>query len=118
MPVEVPVGSGEVPNGVSLEKGLSALSERLLLHGLRRLLVCGGTHIGWWYLKEAMDDRIGLEVVGRLSGGDLSADIVILWGYKLNALERTQLELTSATVLEVGSSRFEDLFTVTEAFFH
>jgi hypothetical protein len=115
--VQVPVGQGELPDGEFLERGLEALGERFLLHGMRRVVVCGGSHIGWWYLKEAMDARVLLEVSERLPIGKISADLVILWGYKLSDEERIRLDLTTATTLEAGSSQFQDLFLVTEAFF-
>lgn len=115
--VQVPVGQGELPDGEILERGLEGLGERFLLHGMRRVVVCGGSHIGWWYLKDSMDPRVLLEVADRLPVGKISADLVILWGYKLSDEERTRLDLTTATVLEAGSSQFQDLFLVTEAFF-
>ncbi len=100
----------EVPSAATLDKLISRCSERLLLHGLRRVRIVGA-HPRWQrMLREGLDARIELAFAtpvrrdATLATGDaVSSDLVVLWRMEETESARAVYDNARPRILRVDS---------------
>jgi hypothetical protein len=106
----------EIPAPAILAQRLSQLSERLLLAGLRRVVVVGGKPAWHRLLRDGVDPRIELRTVtGQTRDGAQAAhdvergDLVVLAGVDVSASAQSIYNASRAEVVSVTADTLGDL---------
>ncbi|MCB9682942.1 MAG: hypothetical protein H6733_15865 [Alphaproteobacteria bacterium] len=114
--VAVAPDRAELPGGAELSRRLSALSERIMLHGLRRVVVAGGRARWHRVLREGLDPRLEVRLAGpgpRTRAMALEdagwADLVVLWDVDVDPAAEGVYAAARATVVHAHGTRLVDL---------
>jgi hypothetical protein len=115
--VEVAPERAEVPGASTLERLLKEVSEKLLLHGMRRLTLVGGRPAWQRLLRERLDPRIdvraapGVPRTVHLAEADVvRTDAIVLWDVEQSAEARAIYAGSRAAVIVVDDPALGALF--------
>lgn len=119
--VTVAPARAEVPSASALAKRANQLSERLLLHGMRRLRVLGGQPRWQRYLADALDTRIEVRTapaVGTRTADAAMDDVtwadgIVLWDVSVSPEAREIYDACRPKVMVVAASGIAAFFDAT-----
>jgi hypothetical protein len=115
VPEPAPEPDEEPPAGAARE--IARIGERLMLLGLRRVVVIGGTPALLKLLREGIDPRIDLRLrgaSGKRTRADAEVDVtrtdaVVLWGVAADPDAAGVYQTSRAVVVEVAGTGLAEL---------
>ncbi len=106
----------EIPPPAMLAQRLAQLSERLLLAGMRRVVLVGGRPAWHRLLRDGLDARVELRTVTAVARDGAQAaldvergDLVVLAGVEVSASAQSIYSASRAEVLHLGADTLSDL---------
>ena len=111
--VTVAPDRAEVPDAPTVAALLTKLSERLLLHGMRRVLLVGGRPVWHRLMREGLDARLVFKALPpaardrhRAATDVVQADLIVLWGVAVDAGAREVYDSDRSRAVVVGNAGF------------